>query len=83
METLVNQKSAFAKTPDLSPSCLKCGRLNVCAVFRAIKPLMGNWEDAKTRPFEAEKVAAICGQYAENFVVFNSPKPGEEIGRTI
>jgi hypothetical protein len=42
--------------------CTYCSHLNVCAVYRAVKPLLGNWND-KDRPFEAESLAKICREF--------------------
>ncbi len=40
-------------------SCRECGHIGVCAVFRAVGPLLSKWED-DSRPFEPERMAAIC-----------------------
>jgi len=40
-------------------SCVKCGHIKVCAVFRAIAPLLQNWKENE-RPFEPEDLATIC-----------------------
>jgi hypothetical protein len=77
-----NLKKGMAEL-SASSSCLRCGHLKTCAIYRAIKPLMGNWpdgDDPKTkqslRPFEAESIAQICTEYAEHFVVL--PHQGGE-----
>jgi len=64
------------------PSCLKCGHMKTCAIFRAIKPLMDNWPDGDSpddhkplRPFEAETIAIVCIEYAENFIVIPRQEP--------
>lgn len=53
------------KVIDLSPSCKNCDRLPICGVFRAIQPLMNQW-DEKLRPFQSEELAKICKYYAGN-----------------
>jgi len=46
-------------------SCSRCVHIRVCAVFRAIGPLLSkNW-DKDTRPFDPENLAAICIEYKE------------------
>jgi len=42
-------------------SCRTCGHLKVCAVFRAISPLMESWKDEK--PLDSEDLAKICNKY--------------------
>ena len=40
--------------------CSGCGHVEVCAVFRAIGPLLSKgWED-DNRPFDPEDLATIC-----------------------
>ena len=41
--------------------CTKCLHLNVCAVYRAIAPLLNSFEGRK--PFEAKELARICKEY--------------------
>lgn len=57
----------------LLTSCLKCGHVSVCAVFKAIKPLMGNWE-AGQQPFKPEDISKVCLMYAENFIILPNEK---------
>ena len=53
------------KKPPIFPnSCKKCAHLHVCAVFRAIAPLMENWKGEK--PFEPEQLATICRMFISN-----------------
>jgi len=49
-------------------SCLKCGHISICAIYKAIKPLMGNWEEQQ-QPFKAEEISKVCLLYAPNFIV--------------
>lgn len=43
--------------------CDECGHLPVCAILRAIGPLLAQkWED-DDRPFEPEELATICKQF--------------------
>ena len=46
----------------IDKSCTYCSHLNVCAIYRAVKPLLGNW-DEKDRPFEAEAMAKVCKEF--------------------
>jgi len=48
-----------------SDSCKKCAHLPVCAVYRAIAPLMENWKGTE-KPFEPEQLAVICRQFVSN-----------------
>ena len=41
--------------------CSQCAHLNVCAIQRAIIPLLNNWQS--NRPFEAEEIAKICKEF--------------------
>jgi len=43
-------------------SCKMCSHVKVCSIYRAVKPLLGNWEE-KDRPFEAEEIAKICKEF--------------------
>lgn len=52
--------------------CGKCGHVKVCAVFRAVDPLMKNWEE-QDRPFEATELANICKEFIP-FSVFETLK---------
>lgn len=65
------------KKPENTPSCFKCGHHKICAIAKAIMPLMGNWDD-QNRPFEADKIAEICKEYAENFVVLKNTTEDKE-----
>jgi len=50
-------------------SCSRCGHVKVCAVFRAIGPLLSkNW-DEDTRPFEPGQIASICREYISSSVI--------------
>jgi len=44
----------------IKKSCKYCIHLNVCALYRAIKPLLENWED---KPFQPEDLANICKEW--------------------
>jgi len=46
-------------------SCRNCSHVRVCAVFRAIAPLIKNWTD-ETKPFDPDNLAAICREYKED-----------------
>jgi len=46
----------------LEKKCRFCGHLVVCAVYRAVKPLMDNWE--KDRPLEVDDLAKICNRFS-------------------
>jgi hypothetical protein len=47
----------------LERSCKVCGHLKVCAVFRAVGPLLSNnWED-ENRPLDPESLATICKEF--------------------
>jgi hypothetical protein len=48
-------KQYIAKT-----SCIHCSHLNVCALYRAIAPLLQNWKDP---PINPEDLAIICSQF--------------------
>jgi len=41
--------------------CKSCVHLSVCALFRAIAPLLNQFEERK--PFKAEELALICKEY--------------------
>ena len=49
-------------SPDILPSCDKCQKARVCSILRALVPLLNNWEE-EIRPFEADKLAAICREF--------------------
>ena len=43
-------------------SCKMCSHVKVCSIYRAVKPLLGNWEE-QDRPFEAEEIAKVCKEF--------------------
>jgi len=50
-------------TDPFERTCKVCGHLKVCAVFRAIGPLLSqSWED-ENRPFDPESLATICREF--------------------
>jgi hypothetical protein len=59
--TLANLASEEPKVI-IKKSCEYCEHLKVCAVFRAIKPLMENWSE-EDRPFLPEDLANICKEW--------------------
>ena len=46
-------------------SCKYCKHVNVCALYRAIAPLLNQWEGRK--PFEVWNLAKICKEYMPNY----------------
>ena len=46
----------------LDKSCKLCSHVKVCSIYRAVKPLLGNWEE-QDRPFEAEEIAKVCKEF--------------------
>jgi len=46
-------------------TCLKCAHLNVCAVYRAIAPLIKSFEEKP--PFKPEDLAVICKEYLASY----------------
>jgi len=46
----------------IKASCKSCSHVRVCAVFRAIAPLLNSFQEA--RPFEPEDLAVICQEYS-------------------
>ena len=50
----------------LGRSCKACGHVKVCAVFRAVGPLLSQSWDDETRPFEAERLAEVCGEFVDS-----------------
>ena len=44
----------------LEQKCSKCGHVKVCAVFRAVGPLLNKSWTPETRPIEPENLAQIC-----------------------
>lgn len=45
-------------------SCNKCDHIRVCTIHRAVAPLLAKWTD-ESRPFEADQIASICGEYLD------------------
>lgn len=71
MQVKTNNSSFANKKPDNKPSCEKCGHVVICAIYKAVKPLMGNWPE-ELQPFAAEDLSKICNQYAEQFIAVKS-----------
>jgi len=59
MANEVSLKNSLIRT------CKSCGHVKVCAVFRAVAPLLSKSWDEETRPFEPESLASICGEYVD------------------
>ena len=57
-------------TPDgTAPSCLACAHFPVCAVQRAVRPLLASWDQEASiggapSPIDPDDFAWICGVYA-------------------
>jgi len=49
-------------------SCVRCGHVRVCSIFRAVAPLLANWEEG-SKPFEAESLAAVCREFIAESIV--------------
>ena len=47
----------------LIKSCASCGHVRVCAVFRAVSPLLSQSWDDSTRPIEPDCLAIICREF--------------------
>jgi len=43
-------------------SCLLCSHLAVCALYRAIRPLLAEFK-SEVKPFHVHDLALICKQY--------------------
>jgi len=56
---LMQIEGKIPEMPKVEISCKDCGHIGVCAVFRAVGPLLSKWEE-ESRPFEPERMAAIC-----------------------
>ncbi len=52
-----------ANEEKLIKSCESCGHVRVCAVFRAISPLLSQSWNEGARPFEPCDLAHICREY--------------------
>ena len=65
--TTQTQTKQPAKSPFISNSCVKCAHIKVCAIFRAIAPLLQAWEQDK--PFEAEQLAVVCRSFVSGQVL--------------
>jgi len=53
-------------------SCERCSHLNVCAVYRAVAPLLNSFEARK--PFEAKELARICKEFELMVIVPQNTK---------
>jgi len=64
---MITETKQPTKTPFISAVCTKCAHIKVCALFRAIAPLLQSWKDDK--PFEAEQLAVICKSFVSSNVL--------------
>ncbi|MBT0160700.1 hypothetical protein G4O51_12040 [Candidatus Bathyarchaeota archaeon A05DMB-2] len=55
-EAQLNIKNYIAKR-----SCVNCGHIKVCALFRAVAPLIESWKTEP--PIATEDLAVICTQF--------------------
>lgn len=63
MATEIQLQNSIKKT------CNGCGHVKICAVFRAVAPLLSkNWDD-DTRPFEPENLALICREFVSGAIM--------------
>jgi len=61
-------QTQIPKRPTFLISCSTCAHIHVCTIYRAIAPLLEKWTE-ETRPFEADQIASICGEYLSLDVV--------------
>ncbi len=47
----------------LIKSCASCGHVRICAIFRAVSPLLAQSWDDDTRPIQPDSLANICKEY--------------------
>lgn len=60
---MITQEKAQTPEEVFDKKCKDCGHLEVCAVFRAIGPLLSqNWED-DSRPIDPDNLAKVCRKY--------------------
>jgi len=55
--------------PQIRKSCLKCAHIRVCAIFRAIDPLLNQSFTDATKPFQTEDLANICKAFAPSILL--------------
>ncbi|WP_309492696.1 hypothetical protein [Candidatus Hecatella orcuttiae] len=58
-------------------SCTRCAHLNICAVFRAVAPLLESFKgkDGQGKPpFDARRLAEVCDEYLPGYRVMEEPK---------
>ncbi len=55
--------------PQIRKSCLKCAHIRVCAIFRAIDPLLNQSFTEATRPFRTEELSNICHAFAPSILL--------------
>lgn len=69
MSYQVIDKKGKYDVPEDDPQreCKSCAHVSICAMYRAILPLMKQWEDDE-RPFEVTDLARICRVYAPVFI---------------
>lgn len=62
--TLVQEKESEKKPSTFrKASCKSCGHVRVCAIYRAVSPLLERNFTDETRPFDAEDLACICREF--------------------
>jgi hypothetical protein len=54
------EQSVTPFLPNIRKSCQKCAHIRVCAVYRAIDPLLNQSFTDATKPFDTNDLANIC-----------------------
>ena len=61
-QTVTGELSSLDLTRVLEKKCSYCVHIKVCAVYRAVKPLMNNWEE-QDAPLDVNDLAKICREF--------------------
>lgn len=64
---------------EIEVSCVDCGHIPVCVIFRAVGPLLQKWEDPEKRPFEPETLALICRHRVSRHLIETLQNGGENL----
>ena len=58
---MISQEKSQTFEESLEKKCKDCGHLEICAIFRAVGPLLKNW--GEEAPIDPDNLAKVCRKY--------------------
>jgi len=75
--SILEEESTFSE--NALRKCGRCSHVNVCAVYRAVAPLINSFEVRK--PFDPQNLAVICNEFTLQTITPNDVERARRIRR--